>query len=123
MAILLSFDIDGTLETGDPPGGITIDMVRKARDLGFLVGSCSDKPISAQKVMWERFQVPVLFTVAKHQLPIVRDAHAALAYFHIGDTDVDYRAAHSAGFGFWWNHEGVNEPWLLHELATFARRA
>ena len=46
---LVSFDIDGTLESGDPPGGITMDMVRKALDLGYLVGSCSDKPINASK--------------------------------------------------------------------------
>ena len=112
MAILLSFDIDGTLETGDPPGGITMAMVRNALALGYLVGSCSDKPISAQKVMWERHAIPVLFTVAKHQLPIVREAHAADAYFHIGDSDVDFHAARTAGFGFWWNHEGDKEPWL-----------
>ena len=33
---LVLFDIDGTLETGDPPGGITIDMVdcfRKSEDM------------------------------------------------------------------------------------------
>ena len=112
MAILLSFDIDGTLETGDPPGRITIEMVRKAHQLGYLVGSCSDKPISAQKVMWERFRIPVHFTVGKHQLPSVREKHAADAYYHIGDTDVDHHAAKIAGFSFWWNHEGENEPWL-----------
>ena len=28
MAILISFDIDGTLEVGDPPGPLTMDMVR-----------------------------------------------------------------------------------------------
>ena len=50
MAKLISFDIDGTLEVGDPPGIITLDMVRKAKELGFLVGSCSDRTISTHGV-------------------------------------------------------------------------
>ena len=28
MAILISFDIDGTLEVGDPPGPLTMAMVK-----------------------------------------------------------------------------------------------
>src|SRR6266566_8855418 len=39
---LISFDIDGTLEVGDPPGLITMEMVRQAKHLGCLIGSCSD---------------------------------------------------------------------------------
>ena len=39
---LVSFDIDGTLEIGDPPGIITIGAVHTARRLGYLVGTCSD---------------------------------------------------------------------------------
>ena len=30
MAKLISFDIDGTLEVGNPPGSITLERVRKA---------------------------------------------------------------------------------------------
>lgn len=48
VAILLSFDIDGTLELGEPPGGVTMEMVRRAHDLGYLVGSCSDRALSSQ---------------------------------------------------------------------------
>ena len=53
-ASLLSFDIDGTLEIGDPPGIIPIALVRRAKNLGYLVGSCSDRPISFQEAMWQR---------------------------------------------------------------------
>lgn len=112
MRIVLSFDIDGTLEVGDPPGGVTMEMVRKAYELGYLIGSCSDRPISAQKRIWERHDIPVLFTAAKHQLPEVRAKLEADVYYHIGDRDVDQQVAVQAGFNFWWDHEAVAEPWL-----------
>ena len=35
LAILISFDIDGTLEVGDPPGILTMAMVRRAQKRGF----------------------------------------------------------------------------------------
>ncbi len=34
LAKLISFDMDGTLEGGEQPGGITMNMVRQAK--GFL---------------------------------------------------------------------------------------
>jgi hydroxymethylpyrimidine pyrophosphatase-like HAD family hydrolase len=40
LATLISFDIDGTLVVGDPPGLITLDMVRQAQASGYLIGSC-----------------------------------------------------------------------------------
>ena len=63
MAKLISFDIDGTLEVGDPPGIITLDMVRKAKELGFWVGSCSDRTISTQQRIWRDSGISVDFTV------------------------------------------------------------
>ena len=60
---LLSFDIDGTLEIGDPPGIIPVALVRRAKALGYLVGSCSDRPVSFQQAMWERLQLAADFTV------------------------------------------------------------
>ena len=49
MAILVSFDIDGTLETGDPPGPITMEMVGMAQAQGCIIGSCSDRPLPSQR--------------------------------------------------------------------------
>ena len=54
---LVSFDIDGTLEIGDPPGIIPIALVRRAQALGYLVGSCSDRPVSFQAEMWRRHEI------------------------------------------------------------------
>jgi hypothetical protein len=112
MAYLISFDIDGTLEFGDPPGGITVEMVKRAQELGFLVGSCSDRFISAQRTLWEACDIRVDFVAAKHMLPDVRAQFAADGYLHIGDRELDQQLAEKAGFQFFWDHEGVAEPWL-----------
>ena len=112
MVHLISFDIDGTLEFGDPPGGITVEMVRRAQELGFLIGSCSDRFISAQKALWEASNIKVDFVAAKHTLSDVRERFSAEIYLHIGDRELDQQLAEKAGFQFLWDHEGVDEPWL-----------
>ncbi|ETW93611.1 MAG: hypothetical protein ETSY1_38450 [Candidatus Entotheonella factor] len=102
MIELISFDIDGTLEMGDPPGIITLDMVRHARQLGYLIGSCSDRPISVQTRLWDEQQIAVDFTVLKHRLEDVRSQFSATVYYHIGDTHADQYYAQQAGFHFIW---------------------
>jgi len=109
---LVSFDIDGTLETGDPPGRITLEMVREAKSRGWLIGSCSDRPASAQRLMWERCEVEVDFAVVKNQLDIVRGKFPADAYLHIGDTDVDRWYAERAGFTFLHVTDAAGLTWL-----------
>jgi len=100
MVTLVSFDIDGTLEVGDPPGIVSIALVKTAKRLGYLVGSCSDRPISHQQSLWARLQIAVDFTVLKHELASVKRRFTAAAYYHIGDTDVDDHYATRAGFRF-----------------------
>jgi hypothetical protein len=112
VAILLSFDIDGTLELGDPPGGVTIEMVRRAHELGYIIGSCSDRPLSSQRKMWAQIEIEPSFVASKHQLDKVRAEHVADAYYHMGDRNTDLEAAENNGFGFWWHHEAEEEPWL-----------
>jgi len=118
LAYLISFDIDGTLEFGDPPGGITVAMVIRAKELGFLIGSCSDRFPSAQRSLWEACDIAVDFVAAKHMLPDIRSRFEAVKYLHIGDRDLDQQLAEKAGFEFLWDHEGVAEPWLAWLEAT-----
>lgn len=100
MAKLISFDIDGTLEVGDPPGGITMDMVRRAKALGYLIGSCSDRTISNQQQIWQDQGIAVEFTVLKHHLSSIRARFQADEYYHIGDGDTDRYYSGQAGFSF-----------------------
>ena len=100
MAKLISFDIDGTLEVGDPPGGITMEMVRQAQGLGYLIGSCSDRTVSEQQRIWQDHGISVEFTVLKHRLEEVKERFPAEEYYHVGDTETDRRVSLEAGFSF-----------------------
>ena len=100
MPKLISFDIDGTLEVGDPPGEITMDLVRLAQQLGYLIGSCSDRTLSAQQRIWSDHHIAVDFTVLKHQLSWVKAAYDAEEYYHVGDSEIDRYFCGQAGFRF-----------------------
>lgn len=97
---LISFDIDGTLEFGDPRGSITMDMVRSVQAQGIWVGSCSDRPVSYQQQMWDRYDMTVDFTVLKNRLDDVKAEFHAESFLHIGDTDMDEYFAGKSGFQF-----------------------
>ena len=87
MVILISSDIDGSLDVGDPPGVLTIEMVRRVQQKGFLIGSCSDRPLSGQRAISEQYNIPVNFVVSKHMLPDVKAKFEADVYYHIGDRE------------------------------------
>ena len=108
---LVSFDIDGTLEVGDPPGIVTLAMVASVKRRGFLIGSCSDRPVSYQRELWNRIAIVPDFTVLKHRLADVKARFAAHAYFHIGDTEVDERFAAGAGFEFLLADPAAHRAW------------
>jgi hypothetical protein len=118
---LVSFDIDGTLETGSPPGPITIEVVRRVQANGWLIGSCSDKTATAQRLMWKTCGVVTDFAVVKHQLTVVRAQFEAGVYLHIGDTDVDRFYAEQAGFDFLHVNDATFAARLL-ELSTILSR-
>jgi hypothetical protein len=109
---LISFDIDGTLEVGDPPGCITMAQVRKALELGYIIGSCSDRTIGQQQRMWQEHGIPVAFTVLKHHLDRVKAEFSAELYYHIGDTNIDRHYAERAGFSYFYPDASVDHLWL-----------
>ena len=111
MAKLISFDIDGTLETGDPPGIITMARVREALALGYIIGSCSDRTVSQQQRMWQAHCIPVAFTVLKHHLERVRAEFHAERYYHIGDTNIDRYYAETAGFVYFYPDSSIDHLW------------
>ena len=111
MPKLISFDIDGTLETGDPPGIITMARVRHALELGYIIGSCSDRTVSQQQRMWEKHDIPVSFTVLKHRLDQVKAQFSADEYVHIGDTNIDRYYAEQNGFAYFFPDTSIDHLW------------
>ena len=112
MTVLVSFDIDGTLEAGDPPGPITMRMVRKAQDHGCIIGSSSDRPLPVQQSIWDRHRIEVSFISHKQDLPGIKSRFPADEYYHTGDTEMDQQMAREAGFHFIWMDAGISEPWI-----------
>lgn len=114
---LISFDIDGTMIFGSPPGHITIDMVRRAKELGYVVGSASDRTISDQIGLWKGHNIEVDFVSLKHRLTEIKEKFPVNSYLHIGDTDMDKFFAKQAGFDFLYIHEvptDGGESWLYY---------
>jgi hypothetical protein len=98
--VVVSFDIDGTMEFGHPPGPVSVEFVRALADDGHVVGSASDRTRGDQTSLWELHGVAVAFVGGKHHLDDVRERFPAERHVHIGDTDVDAHFARLAGFEF-----------------------
>jgi hypothetical protein len=109
FVIFVSFDIDGTLETGDPPGPITIEQVLVAKDRGYVIGSASDRTVAFQRKMWDEHGVEVDFVGHKHHLHDIIARFECTRLMHIGDTQVDEHYAKLAGLEFFWSDK-LPEP-------------
>src|SRR5580700_9550883 len=99
---LVSFDIDGTLEVGDPRGPITLELVRYVQQCGHRIGSCSDRTLGEQRAMWNSNEIEVDFVSHKHRLDALRTEFDCERFVHIGDTITDLQYAAAAGFEFWY---------------------
>jgi len=87
-------------------------MVRKAQAMGCIIGSSSDRAVSAQRSLWERANIVVDFVSLKHMLSEIKERFEADRYLHTGDRDLDKQFAREAGFEFMWMDEGASEPWI-----------
>ena len=74
----------------------------KAKELGFIVGSASDRTLGEQTTHWARSGVEVDFVSLKHRLMELKDRFPDGPHLHIGDTELDRWFATQAGFGFRW---------------------
>ena len=114
---LISFDIDGTMVFGSPPGTIELDVIRRCKEMGIVVGSASDRPISNQIQLWQEHEIEVDFVSLKHKLDEIKERFGDVTrHLHIGDTEMDRYFAKQAGFNFHFVHElpSANiEDWIV----------
>ena len=101
---LISFDIDGTMEFGDPPGQVTAQWVKLAKEQGTLVGSASDRPLAEQRRVWAPAGIELDFVILKHWMLELRTTFQADEYWHVGDGQMDQLFAKQAGFTFFIAH-------------------
>jgi hypothetical protein len=100
---LITFDIDGTMEFGEPKGLLTREHIEYFRSHGALIGSASDRPQSSQERMWTEYGVTPDFYVMKHRMGELKRRHPdAHTFWHVGDRPVDQKTAQAAGFTFFW---------------------
>jgi hypothetical protein len=98
--LVVSFDIDGTLEFGEPPGPIPVSTVLALQQAGVVVGSASDRLPSDQRRLWHGVHMQVGFAVSKHQLAGLSDRFPGSPLVHIGDGIGDRLSARAAGAHF-----------------------
>lgn len=98
--VLVSLDIDGTLEVGKPPGPLALDDVVGMQQTGFTVGSSSDRTLQEQSALWEDLGMTIDFVSRKHELAQIRQHFLASRFIHIGDTPVDASYAAEGDFEF-----------------------
>ena len=113
---LVSFDIDGTMSFGDPPGPLTVELVRRCRARGHRIGSGSDRTERNQRELWLENGIELDFVSLKHRLGELRARFPATRCIHIGDTEMDQYFARQAGFEFWFADrlpEAGAEGWIL----------
>ncbi len=113
---LISFDIDGTMSFGDPPGPLRVELVQRCRALGYRIGSGSDRTERNQRELWLAHGVELDFVSLKHRLADLRARFEVTRWIHIGDTEMDEYFARQAGFEFWFA-DRLPEPgasgWIL----------
>jgi hypothetical protein len=114
--LVLSLDIDGTLEFGEPPGPIPVSTVLAVQQAGVVVGSASDRLPSDQRRLWQNTEVQVSFAVPKHTLSGLLDGFRQHPAIHIGDGIGDRLLARAAGAHFIAVHECSAADWRDIEL-------
>lgn len=97
---LISFDIDGTLEVGDPPE-LSLSAPSDERvTAATSSGVARTGTVRYQEELWAQHGVTMDFVIVKQGLLTIKSTFDIEQHLHIGDTDVDALIARQAGFSF-----------------------
>lgn len=98
--LVVSFDIDGTLEFGDPNGPVVTGLVRALQDTRVVVGSASDRTVLDQRRVWSAAGIEPEFVVVKNHLRRIPNDYPGGLLVHVGDRFADELEAANAGAVF-----------------------
>lgn len=110
--LVVSFDVDGTVWFGDPPGPIAAGLIGALQLSPAVIGSASDRTVLDQRRLWRDVGVEPAFVVLKHRLHTITPEYADRVLVHIGDRFVDEIEAGNAGAIFLHVDMLTVEEWL-----------
>lgn len=96
---VIAFDVDGTLEYGDPKGPVELKRVKELKDEGFTVGIIGAKEKVEHLIPGLDFYYrgdSVKFVFLKE----VKEKFSSIIGIYVADMESDRRAALEAGFCF-----------------------
>ena len=107
---VLSFDIDLTLQTGgEQEEGLVLiepDVISELQQLGYVVGTCSDREPDDQKKTLQATGQEPHFCIPKEMLGWVKVLIPGERHLHVGDDQKrDRDIAHATGWEHRWPHE------------------
>ena len=106
---LISFDIDGTMEFGDPAGQVPTEWVKRVKEAGYVIGSASDRTVANQRRLWQENGIELDFVTLKHHLDDLKKQFDVDEYWHVGDSYADRLYASRAEFTFFEAESFVEE--------------
>lgn len=113
--LVISFDVDGTLQFGDPPGPITPRTIKALQEARVVIGSASDRTVTDQTRMWRQASLKPVFIVVKNQLRTLPSSFPNSLLVHVGDRFADELEASMAGVVFVHVDTLSSEQWLEPE--------
>ncbi|MEA2033150.1 MAG: HAD family hydrolase [Euryarchaeota archaeon] len=97
--VVIAFDVDGTLECGEPPGIIKIETVKRLKEKGFIVGIVG----AYKKVQRHISHLDFYLSGDPHKpenLKKVRETYKPAFCIYVADLPSDKVAALKNGFSY-----------------------
>jgi hypothetical protein len=112
MAKVFSFDRDDTLALSSGP--ITLEMLRKLKEKGYVIGTGGGVSGEEQARQWTSWGIRPDFALTKSDLGKLRELYPGAEITHVGDDEVDEEIAKKCGYNYLTPEEFVSRlPQLI----------
>jgi hypothetical protein len=98
MAKVFSFDRDDTLALSSGP--ITLDMLKRLKEKGYIIGTGGGVSGEEQERQWRRWGIAPDFALTKSDLGKLRELYPGAEVTHVGDNQVDEEIAEKFGYNY-----------------------